>query len=109
MTPNSNIGGQTGRRQKAAKGTIKIEADKGWLRLRFTYQGKRKALALGLPDSKANRIFAEQKACQIEKDIYAGHFDCFSSPVQARETINLLSIRFAHSSCFISEVFRIWG
>ena len=28
-----------------------------------------------MPDSKANRIFAEQKACQIEKDIYAGHFD----------------------------------
>lgn len=75
MTPDSNVGRQIGRRPKVPQGTVKVEVDKGWLRLRFTYQGKRRALALGLPDSKANRIFAEQKALQVEKDIDSGHFD----------------------------------
>lgn len=50
-------------------------ADKGWLRLRWTYQGKRYALTLGLPDSNLNRTVAPQKAHQIELDIASGHFD----------------------------------
>jgi integrase len=39
----SIIGGQSGRQKKKAKGTVKIESDKGWLRLRFTHTGKRRA------------------------------------------------------------------
>ena len=54
------IGRQSGRQKRKAKGTIKIESDKGWLRLRFTHAGKRRAFALGLPDSNINRKFAEQ-------------------------------------------------
>jgi integrase len=64
-----------GRQKKKAKGTVKIESDKGWLRLRFTHAGKRRAFALGLPDTRINRMFAEQKARQIELDILSSNFD----------------------------------
>lgn len=69
------IGRQSGRQKKKAKGTVKIESDKGWLRLRFTHAGKRRTFALGLPDTSINRKFAEQKARQIELDIISGNFD----------------------------------
>ena len=69
------IGRQSGRQKKKAKGTVKIESDKGWLRLRFTHAGKRRAFALGLPDTIINRKFAEQKARQIELDILSSNFD----------------------------------
>ena len=68
-------GRQSGRQKKKAKGTVKIESDKGWLRLRFTHASKRRAFALGLPDSNINRKFAEQKARQIELDILSSNFD----------------------------------
>jgi integrase len=54
---------------------VKVENDKGTLRLRFSYGGKRHTLAIGLPDSKINRIVAHQKATQIELDIASGNFD----------------------------------
>jgi integrase len=60
---------------KARKGSVKIEDDKGWLRLRFSYAGKRYAFALGLPDSINNRRQAQTKATQIELDILSGNFD----------------------------------
>ena len=69
------IGRQSGRQKRKAKGTVKIESDKGWLRLRFTNAGKRRAFALGLPDTILNRKFAEQKARQIELDILSNNFD----------------------------------
>ena len=69
------IGRETGRQKKKPKGTVKVESDKGWLRLRFTYEGKRRAFALGLPDTDINRKFAEQKARQIELDIISSNFD----------------------------------
>ncbi|MDX2244906.1 MAG: tyrosine-type recombinase/integrase [Leptolyngbyaceae cyanobacterium bins.302] len=65
----------TGRRKKAAKGTVKIEVDKGWLRLRFSYRGKRHTIGLGLIDSKLNREVAADKARRIELDILSENFD----------------------------------
>ena len=75
QSERSVIGRQSGRRKKKAKGTVKIESDKGWLRLRFTHAGKRRAFALSLPDTIINRKFAEQKARQIELDILSSNFD----------------------------------
>jgi len=57
------------------KQLIKIEHDEGRLRLRWTYQSKRYAMAIGLPDSVANRAYARQLAIQIELDIISGNFD----------------------------------
>ena len=54
---------------------VKVENDKGALRLRFSYGGNRHSIAVGLPDSKVNRIVAQQKATQIELDIASGNFD----------------------------------
>lgn len=54
---------------------VKVESDKGRLRLRFTYGGTRHYIAVGLPDSRVNRIVAQQKATQIELDIASGNFD----------------------------------
>ncbi|ACK70914.1 integrase family protein [Gloeothece citriformis PCC 7424] len=63
------------KRSKAAKGTVKIESDKGWLRLRFSVAGKRYAFAVGLPDTLLNRKVVQAKAQQIELDIISGNFD----------------------------------
>lgn len=57
------------------KRIVQIGVDKGWLRLRWTHQGRRYALTLGLPNSNLNRTVAQQKAHQIELDIASGHFD----------------------------------
>lgn len=54
---------------------VKVENDDGRLRLRFTYGGKRYAIALGLPDSQVNYTVAHQKSTQIELDIVSGNFD----------------------------------
>ena len=75
MTASEGNDKQVGRRVKAAKGTVKIESDKGWLRLRFSFQGRRYAFSLSLPDTKVNRTVAEHKARQIELDILSGNFD----------------------------------
>ena len=75
MTTLEENGSQIGRRAKASKGTVKIENDKGWLRLRFSFQGRRYAFSLSLPDTKTNRTVAEHKARQIELDILSGNFD----------------------------------
>ncbi|MBE9171341.1 DUF3596 domain-containing protein [Pleurocapsales cyanobacterium LEGE 06147] len=63
------------KRSKARKGTVKVENDKNWLRLRFSHGGKRYAFALGVPDTLLNRKVAEAKAQQIELDIISGNFD----------------------------------
>lgn len=75
MTAPEDNGSQVGRRTKASKGTVKIENDKSWLRLRFSFQGRRYAFSLSLPDTKTNRTVAEHKVKQIELDILSGNFD----------------------------------
>jgi integrase len=57
------------------KKIVRVGIDKGWLRLRWSYKGKRYALTLGLPVSGVNKIVAAAKAHQIELDIASGHFD----------------------------------
>lgn len=54
---------------------VKVENDDGRLRLRWTHEGKRYSLALGLPDSTLNRGHAWQVALQIEGDIVTHNFD----------------------------------
>lgn len=62
-------------RVRAPKGSIQVEPDRGWLRLRWTYRKTRYALALGLPDSDVNRRIAQTTADVIKADILANHFD----------------------------------
>lgn len=54
---------------------MKIEGFQGRLRLRFTYQGVRKCLSLGLPDTATNRRKVEAVVLWIESDIERGCLD----------------------------------
>jgi integrase len=72
---NTNLVDGIGRPLKSQKGKVKVENDKGWLRLRFTYLGKRYAFALGYPDTVIGWKLAESKAQQIELDILSYNFD----------------------------------
>jgi integrase len=63
------------RRKKAAKGTVVVQVFKERLRLCWSYLGKRYFLYIGLPDSKVNRVVADQKARWIEGDMATGNFD----------------------------------
>lgn len=53
----------------------KIENLRGNLRLRWSLHGKRHVLTLGLADSPRNRVIAQMKADEIERDIAYGQFD----------------------------------
>ena len=61
--------------KRAPKGSVSVEAFKGYLRLRWRYQGKRETLYLGRPDTPLDRKLAENKANQIYGDIQTGNYD----------------------------------
>jgi integrase len=62
-------------KRRNSKGAVAVGVDRGWLRLIWSYQGKRYTLALGLPDDQTNRAIAEAKAALIYRDIVSDHFD----------------------------------
>ncbi|ESA38092.1 site-specific recombinase [Leptolyngbya sp. Heron Island J] len=61
--------------KRARKGEVKVNVDKGWLRLRWSYQGKRHVMAIGLLDTPANRALAAAKAEVIRADMLSNQFD----------------------------------
>lgn len=68
ISTNSEMG-------RSSKGTVKVESDKGWLRLRWSWSGKRYVLSLGLSDDPINRSIAQRKAEIIQADIRLEQFD----------------------------------
>lgn len=62
-------------RERAKKGSVKVENLRGMLRLVWSRQGRRYYLSLGLRDTPVNRSAAEFKAAIIERDIAAENFD----------------------------------
>jgi integrase len=54
---------------------VRVESDRGILRLRWTIDGKRFGFSLGLPDQPVYRALAKQKAALIEQDWYLGTYD----------------------------------
>jgi integrase len=60
---------------KARRGTVAIEDFQGMLRLRWSYQGKRHCITLGMPNSIVNQTVAQSKAKVIEGDMVTGNFD----------------------------------
>lgn len=54
---------------------VQVESFKGWIRLRWSYEGKRRCLSLGFEDTPIARTVAEGKARIIEADILSGNFD----------------------------------
>jgi integrase len=62
-------------RKKASAGTVQVRNSNGRLQLRFSYQGVRHCLSLGLDDTPANRKAALAKAKLINTDITEGCLD----------------------------------
>lgn len=60
---------------RSNKGRVGVSDQRGWLRLRWTYQKRRYEMSLSLPDNLANRALAQQRAAIIEADMLAGQFD----------------------------------
>lgn len=54
---------------------VKISADHGTLRLRWSHGGKRYQMSVGLADTPANRRALAGRVAQIERDIAYGEFD----------------------------------
>lgn len=54
---------------------VKVEVFQGRLRLRWSYQGKRYGLSLGLDDTQLGRTIAQGRVSQIETDLMTGKFD----------------------------------
>ncbi len=54
---------------------VKISADHGTLRLRWSYGGKRYQKSVGMEDTTANRRALSGRVAQIERDIAYGEFD----------------------------------
>jgi integrase len=55
--------------------TVRVESFQGLLRLRWSYEGKRRVISLGLRDTSTHRKVAEGRAGQIERDIADGTYD----------------------------------
>lgn len=60
---------------KTPKGSVAVENSNNRLRLRWSYEGQRYCLALGLPYSLVNLKLAKKTANQIELDVASGNFD----------------------------------
>lgn len=60
---------------KTSKGCVAVENCNNRLRLRWSCEGQRYCLALGLPYSPLNLKLAQKTANQIELDIASGNFD----------------------------------
>jgi integrase len=69
-----------------AKNTVKVESLRGNLRLRWSCQGERYCLSLGLYDSPLARTVAEGKASIIEADLTTGNFDVTLTKYQGKVT-----------------------
>lgn len=67
-------------KRRNIKGSVAIQAIKSkggtdWLRLVWSYRGKRYFLSLGLDDNPLNRLVAESLANQIKGDMATANFD----------------------------------
>lgn len=82
---------------------MKVESNQGWLRVRFTYLGKRHCLSLGLKEGKSNRIKAERVLLQIEADIQE---KCFDSSLAKYKPHPALKKPLAQLTC--TELFADW-
>lgn len=60
---------------KSLKNSVVVASDRGWLRLRWRHKGKRCSVAVGLPDTSANRVVAMGKARASELEIALGTYD----------------------------------
>lgn len=72
---------------RKSSGKVKIDVDKGRLRLVFSWEGRRQFLYLGLEDKRENRLVAEMKAKTIEADMALNNFDSTLQKYKGKEVL----------------------
>ncbi|AFY71439.1 integrase family protein [Thalassoporum mexicanum PCC 7367] len=92
---------------KNKRGTVSILNQDDRIRLRWSYQGKRYNLGLGLAHNKQNMLLAKQTAIAIEQDMLTDNFDYIldryklsppndpksgSNQLEAQDQLNILEI-----------------
>jgi integrase len=99
---------------------VKTTADKGTLKIRWTHQGKRYSLSLGLKDTEQHRQIARIKAAAIEQDILLEQFDPSlekykkSKQSQGTDPIDLLDLwdrytEFKRPQLAVSTIYHGYG
>jgi integrase len=63
------------KKTRAKKGSVSVTARRGMLLLRWRYEGKRRSLSYGKPDSLQWRLKAKELATRIEQDMAYGNYD----------------------------------
>jgi integrase len=71
---------------------VKVEAFKGWLRLRWSHAGERYCLSLGLPDGLVNRSIATARAAIIEGDLATENFDLSLTKYRPQKQVSASSM-----------------
>lgn len=66
---------QTKSRKKLKSGSVRVKVSRSSLQLVFTHSSKRHYVSPGLLDTPLNRMLAQEKAFQIQRDIEYGEFD----------------------------------
>ncbi|MEM9451147.1 MAG: site-specific integrase [Cyanobacteria bacterium P01_E01_bin.6] len=61
--------------RRAAKGSVSILNNRGWVRFQWRVNGKRYTLSPGIPHDRIGLAIAQQRAVQIEQDIRLNVFD----------------------------------
>lgn len=82
---------------------VKVNPDKGRLRLTWSLSGRRYNLYLGLEDTKTNRLKAASTKLQIEADIEQ---DCFDSSLVKYKICKNQGEKPSQDTC--AEAFRRW-
>jgi integrase len=106
---------------RASKGTVQIRSSNNRLQLRFSYEGIRHCLSLGLQDTKENRKAAQAKAKLIESDIAYDRFDILkykrshvlsaltsSEPLSQLDEVWLKFIEFKRGQCSPSTMEQMY-
>ncbi|MBE9013811.1 tyrosine-type recombinase/integrase [Pseudanabaenaceae cyanobacterium LEGE 13415] len=82
---------------------VKVEEFQGNLRLRWSLKGVRHCITLGLADSPRNRLIAQMKADDIDRDIALGQFDStlvkYKPEYESRQNIKVVDLfeKFIHA------------
>jgi integrase len=65
---------------------VSVESHRGWLRLRWSHQGKRPVLSMGMRDNPVGRRLAQNKANIIEADLMTGNYDATLAKYRSGES-----------------------
>jgi integrase len=79
---------KSGRAKKTAPGSVKVRVSNNRLQLDFRYYGQRYCLSLGMADTPFNKMKAQEKAFEIERDIAFGQFDPTLAKYKVQSALN---------------------